>query len=31
MELSCDYFQGYFFSKPVPGDVFLDFIKARNA
>lgn len=30
-ELHCDYFQGYFFSKPVPGDVFIDFIKVVNA
>ena len=29
-KLSCDYFQGYYFSKPIPGDVFIDFIKAVN-
>ncbi|MBR1390404.1 MAG: EAL domain-containing protein [Lachnospiraceae bacterium] len=29
--LGCDYFQGYYFSKPVPGDTFLDFIKVVNA
>ena len=30
-KLGCDYFQGYYFSKPVPGDVFLKFIKEANA
>jgi len=30
-KLGCDYFQGYYFSKPVPGDVFLEFIKEANA
>ena len=27
LELGCDYFQGYYFSKPVPGDVFLDYLE----
>ncbi len=30
-DLGCDYFQGYYFSKPVPENVFFDFIKAVNA
>ena len=29
-ELSCDYFQGYYFSKPIPGDIFLDFIRKAS-
>ena len=24
--LKCDYFQGYYFSKPVPGNLFLNYI-----
>ena len=30
-KLGCDLFQGYFFSKPIPGDSFLDFVKVVNA
>ena len=26
-EMGCDFIQGYYFSKPVPGDVFEDFLK----
>ena len=29
-ELDCDYFQGFYFSRPVPGDTFIDFIKGIN-
>ena len=29
-ELGCDYFQGFFFSKPVPGNVFLEYVRAKN-
>ena len=24
--MGCDYFQGYYFSKPVPADVFLELL-----
>lgn len=30
-ELECDYFQGYYFSKPVQEGVFLDYLKVVNA
>ena len=30
-KLGCDLFQGYYFSKPIPGDSFLDFVKVVNA
>ncbi len=26
LNMKCDYFQGYFFSKPIPGDQFLEYI-----
>ncbi|MDO5574574.1 MAG: EAL domain-containing protein [bacterium] len=26
-ELGCDYFQGYYFSKPIPGDQFIQYLK----
>jgi EAL domain-containing protein (putative c-di-GMP-specific phosphodiesterase class I) len=26
----CDYGQGYFFSRPIPGDEFLDFVSQPN-
>ena len=29
--LECDYFQGYYFSKPVQKQVFLDFLRVVNA
>ena len=29
--LGCDYVQGYFFSKPIPGEAYLDYIKVVNA
>ena len=29
-EIGCDYIQGYYFSKPVPQDEFVDFIRANN-
>lgn len=29
-KLGCDFFQGYYFSKPVPGNVFLDYIQEVN-
>ena len=29
--LECDYFQGYYFSKPVRGEVFADYLKVVNA
>ena len=28
--IGCDYIQGYYFSKPVPQDEFVEFIKANN-
>jgi EAL domain-containing protein (putative c-di-GMP-specific phosphodiesterase class I) len=31
LELECDYFQGYYFSKPVQKQVFLDFLRVVNA
>ncbi len=30
-DLSCDYIQGYYFSKPVPEDDFVDFVKKAQA
>ena len=29
-ELNCDYLQGYFFSKPVPGKEFTDYLRVVN-
>ena len=29
--LECDYFQGYYFSKPIQKQVFLDFLRVVNA
>ncbi len=29
-ELNCDYIQGYFYSKPIPEDQFVEFIKKAN-
>ena len=29
--LKCDYFQGFYFSKPVPGDSFLDMLRKQVA
>ena len=29
--LGCNFFQGYFFSKPIPGEAYLDYIKVVNA
>ena len=26
LELGCDYFQGYYFSKPIPGDAFIEYL-----
>lgn len=30
-ELECDYIQGYYFSKPIPEEDFVDFIAGRNS
>ena len=30
-ELGCDYFQGYYFSKPVQKQVFADYLRVVNA
>jgi EAL domain-containing protein (putative c-di-GMP-specific phosphodiesterase class I) len=30
VELGIDYVQGYYFSKPIPTEEFLDFIKEHN-
>jgi len=30
VENGCDYMQGYLYSKPIPSDVFLEFIKMNN-
>lgn len=29
-EMGCDYMQGFFFSKPIPADDFLEYVKAKN-
>ena len=29
-EMGCDYIQGFYFSKPLPKDEFLEFIKENN-
>lgn len=29
LELGCDYFQGYYFSKPIPGDQFIQYLKEQ--
>lgn len=29
-EIGCDYIQGYFYSKPLPEDKFLEFVKTAN-
>lgn len=29
-ELGCDYLQGYYYSKPIPEDAFMEFIKKGN-
>ena len=29
-EMGCDYMQGYFFSKPIPENDFLEYVKAKN-
>ena len=30
-ELGCDYLQGYYFSKPIPQDAFIELISQENA
>lgn len=30
-EFRCDYIQGFYFSKPVPEDIFIDYVKQANA
>ena len=30
MEMGCDYMQGFFFSKPMPEDAFIEYVKAKN-
>lgn len=30
-EMGCDYFQGYFYSKPIPPDQFLQFMREKNS
>ncbi len=30
-ELGCDYYQGYYFSKPIPGPQFLQYLKEHSA
>ena len=27
LELKCDYFQGYYFSRPVEGSKFIEYVK----
>ncbi len=29
-ELGCDYIQGYYFAKPMPENIFIDFVKRHN-
>ncbi len=29
-EMGCDYMQGFFFSKPIPEEAFLEYVKAKN-
>ena len=29
-EMGCDYMQGFFFSKPIPTDDFIEYVKAKN-
>lgn len=31
VNLGCDYIQGYYFSKPIPKDEFVKFVKSKNA
>lgn len=31
IDMGCDYLQGYLYSKPVPGDKYLDFLRAHHA
>ena len=31
IDMGCDYLQGYLYSKPVPGDKYLGFLRARHA
>lgn len=28
-EMGCDFFQGYYYSKPIPGDAFIEFVKQQ--
>ena len=30
VDLGCDIYQGYFFSKPLPADAFFDYVKKQN-
>ncbi len=30
MEMGCDYMQGFFFSKPIPEEPFIEYVKAKN-
>lgn len=30
LELECDYFQGYYYSKPIPGDQFIEYLKKNS-
>ena len=29
-EMGCDYMQGFFFSKPIPEEAFLEYVRAKN-